>query len=72
MAELLLKENIRADPMTTGGITKTGETHAIWNGGHKKLIELILAGYLPELGNYPEHIYKAIEPVLGVWERIRI
>jgi len=65
LAELVAKEKIRPIKMTVGGVDLSGHTYAIWNGEPKKLIQTILAGYLPELANHPEHLYNAIEPLFA-------
>ncbi len=70
LRDLILKEKIRPIQMTAGGVDLEGQTHAIWNGGQKKLIQKILAGSLPELANYPEHLYRAIEPLLAFPEKV--
>jgi hypothetical protein len=65
LAELARKENLSLVAMTRGGIGRDGGLCAIWNSGQKELIRKILAGYLPDLANYPEHIYTAIAPLLS-------
>lgn len=65
MAELIAAENLSMTKVTRGGISKNGELYAIWNDNRKKLIESLIAGYLPELGNYPQHIFSSIEPLIG-------
>lgn len=64
-ARLVQKEKLRPIQMITGGVSTSGETYAIWNGQQKKLIEALITGYLPELAGYPQHIYKAIYPLLN-------
>lgn len=65
LAQLVLKEKLRPIQMTVGAVDLEKQTHGIWNNGHKKLIQLLLAGYLPELANHPEHLYRAIEPLFA-------
>lgn len=64
LAELAAKEHLTLHKAVTGGVDKDGHRLSVSNGDQKKLIQKIIAGYLPELGNYPEHIFTAIEPLL--------
>ena len=63
---IILGEKIRPIQMTTGGVDIKGRLHAIWNGGHRSLMQALIAGYLPEFANHPELIYRAIEPIFSV------
>jgi hypothetical protein len=66
LKELILRERIRPLQATLGGIDKNGQLLALWNGEYKKLIQNIIAGYLPELTAQPEHLFKMIEPILDI------
>lgn len=66
LKELLQQHKIWPLQMVTGGVDIRGQLHAIWNGGHRPLMQALLAGYLPELANHPEHLYRAIEPIFSL------
>lgn len=63
LKNLLNREKVWPLQMTTGGIDLRGRLHAMWEGGHRALIQALMAGYLPELANHPDLIYRAIEPI---------
>lgn len=64
MAELIAREGLTTTLRVTGGLTRDGQVLS-FPADSKKLVELLLAGYLPELANYPQHIFKVIEPLLN-------
>jgi hypothetical protein len=66
MIALLRKEKINPIQMVTGGVAINGKSYTIWNGDHRALIKLLIAGYLPELASHPDVIYRVIEPIFNV------
>jgi len=66
LVALVMKYKIRTIQMTYAGIDRENNLDAIWNDGRRRLIEKLIAGYLPELANHPQIIYKAIEPLFGI------
>lgn len=66
LRDLILRERIRPIQATLGGIDTNGQLLAVWNGEYKKLIQAIIAGYLPQMTDHPEHLYRAIEPILDI------
>jgi hypothetical protein len=66
LKKIVLGQAIPPIQMTVGGVDITGRLHAIWNSGHRTLIQALMAGYLPEFANHPDVIYRAIEPVFQI------